>query len=83
MIIYSFPNDVFAIIYCIGRITLLYMKLIVCRKKSPLFQFEIAFNVIWIFLTPKGGGEETSVFHRKTNSSHVRIQKILSEGVRL
>ena len=24
-------------------------------KKSPLFQFEIAFTDIWIFLTPKGG----------------------------
>ena len=29
------------------------MKLIVCWKKSPLIQFEIAFSDIWIFLTLK------------------------------
>ena len=43
MVIYFFPNEGFAIIYCIGRISLLlYMKLIYGGEKSPLFQFEIA-----------------------------------------
>ena len=31
-------------------------------KKSPLFQFEIDFSGIRIFLTPQGRGAETSVF---------------------
>ena len=42
-----------AIVYCIGRIFLLDMKCLLA-KKSQLFQFEIAFSDIWIFLTPKG-----------------------------
>ena len=50
------PNDAFAIVYCIDRISLLDIKLIVCWKKSTSFQYEIALNGIWIFLTPKGGG---------------------------
>ena len=47
------------IFYCIGRISLLDMQLIVYWRKTLLFQFEMAFNAIWIFLTLKG---ETSVF---------------------
>ena len=41
MIIYFFPNDDIAIIYCFGRISLLNMKLML---KSPLFRFEIALS---------------------------------------
>ena len=55
MDIYFFPNYDFAIVYCIGRISLLDMKLLFAEKKSALFQFEIAFNDIWIFLTSKEG----------------------------
>ena len=28
-------------------------------QKSPLFQFEMAFSDIWIFLTPNGGCRKT------------------------
>ena len=42
-------------------------------KKSPLFQFEIAFNNIWIFLTPKGDGGETSDFVDKNASIYFVI----------
>ena len=48
-----FPNE-FAIVYCIGRISLLDMKTSTL-KKSPLFKFEIAFHDFWIFLTAKEG----------------------------
>ena len=54
MVIYFYPNDDFAIVYCIGRICFLEMKLIVCCK--ILFQFENVFNDNWNVLTPKGGG---------------------------
>ena len=44
MINYFFPNDYFAIVYFLDRISLLDMKSIVCWKKTPLFEFEIAIN---------------------------------------
>ena len=52
------------LVYCIGGISLLDNEIdFLLKKKSPLFQFEIAFNDILIFLT-------TSVFFcRKNNSS--------------
>ena len=34
-------------------------------KKHPLFQLEIAFNEIWIFLTPKGWGRHLLYFRKK------------------
>ena len=40
------------------------MKSIFFSKRSPLFQFEIAFSDMLIFLTPKEVGE-TSVFVEK------------------
>ena len=49
-----FPNDGCAIVYRISHISLLDMKLFFTLiKLTPLFQFEIAFSDIWIFLTPK------------------------------
>ena len=46
-----------AIVYCISLISLLDMILIIYQRKSPLFQFVIAFSDIWIFPTPKGVGD--------------------------
>ena len=54
MIIYGFPNDDFARVYCIAKITWLVMKSMFAGRKFPLFQFEIVFNDIWIFPTLKG-----------------------------
>ena len=65
MIINFFPNDGCAIVYCISRISLLYIKLIFFLKKSPLLQFEIAFNDISIFLTPLKGVEDICFFVEK------------------
>ena len=50
-----FPNDGCAIVYCISQISLLDMNFFFFTliKLTPLFQFEIAFSDIWIFLTPK------------------------------
>ena len=47
MILHFYSNDDCAVVNCIGRISFLDMKLIVCQKKS-LFLFEIALNDIWI-----------------------------------
>ena len=59
MIVNFSPNDGCAIVYCISRISLLDTKSIFFFfffLKSPLFQFEVAFSDIWIFLRPNGGG---------------------------
>ena len=42
MIIYFCPNDDCAVVYYVGRISLLDIKFIFFLKKSPLFQLEIA-----------------------------------------
>ena len=54
-----FPlNDGCAMGFFIRRIALLDIKSTFCFifKITPLFQFEIAFSNIWIFLIPRGGG---------------------------
>ena len=46
MINYFFPNDYFAIVYCIGRISLLLdVKLIVCWKKNYHY-FSLKFHLM-------------------------------------
>ena len=63
-------NDGCVIVYCISRMSLLDRKSIFLLKKSPFYQFEIAFSDIWIFLTIKGvGWMGTSNFVKKKNSS--------------
>ena len=60
MTVNCFPNDGCAIVCYISRISIFFFA-----KVSPLFQFEIAFSDIWIFLAPKGDSCETPVIVEK------------------